>query len=360
MNKRILVAMSGGVDSSVAAARLHEAGHEVVGVTLHLWDYPDGDGDRHGRCCAPEDQYDARRVADALGFAHYTFDRRELFARAIVRPFVDAYVAGETPSPCAACNRAVKLAELFSLADRLGADLVATGHYARILRGPSGIPQLAMGVDRAKDQSYFLYASPSHWLERLVFPLGDSTKGEVRSEALQRRLPGANKGESQELCFVGNRPNAYADFVAERARDRIRPGPIVDETGEVIGSHDGVHRFTIGQRRGLGVATGHPTFVTAIDASSGTVHVGRPDSLLTSGAELTDVSLAEGVSLPVRAQVRIRYRHTGDAATIAQSPGQDAHLLFDAPVRAITRGQIAVFYEGERVLGGGVIARPRG
>jgi len=357
--QRVLVAMSGGVDSSVAAARLYEGGHEVVGVTLHLWDYPEPDGDGRGRCCAPEDQYDARRVADALGFAHYTFDRRELFARTIVQPFVDAYLAGETPSPCAACNRGVKLAELFSLADRLGADLVATGHYARILRSPSGIPHLAMGTDRAKDQSYFLYASPTHWLERLVFPLGDSTKGEVRAEALQRRLPGANKGESQELCFVGNRPNAYADFVAERARDRVRPGPIVDETGAVIGSHDGVHRFTIGQRRGLGVATGRPTFVTEIEASSGTVHVGGPDSLLTSGAELADVSLAEGVSLPVRAQVRVRYRHKGDAATIVPSRSHEARLLFDAPVRAITRGQIAVFYEGERVLGGGVITKPR-
>ena len=355
--QRILVAMSGGVDSSVAAARLQDAGHEVVGVTLHLWDYPEAD-DHHGRCCAPEDQYDARRVADALGFAHYTFDRRDLFARAIVQPFVDGYVAGETPSPCAACNRGVKLAELFSIAGRLGAELVATGHYARILRSQTGVPQLATGVDRAKDQSYFLYASPTQWLERLVFPLGDSTKQEVRAEALHRGLPGANKGESQELCFVGGRANAYADFVAERARDRIRPGPIVDEAGAVLGSHDGVHRFTIGQRRGLGVATGHPSFVTRIDASTGTVHVGGPDSLLARGAKVTALSLAEGVTLPVRAQVRVRYRHSGDAAMVLRSPGEDAHILFDAPVRAITRGQVAVFYEGERVLGGGVIAGP--
>ena len=350
--------MSGGVDSSVAAARLHDAGYEVVGVTLHLWDYPETD-DRHGRCCAPEDQYDARRVADALGFAHYTFDRRDLFARTIVQPFVDAYVAGETPSPCAACNRGVKLAELFSLADRLGAERVATGHYARILRSQAGIPQLAAGVDRAKDQSYFLYASPPQWLERLVFPLGDSTKREVRVEALERGLPGANKGESQELCFVGGGANAYADFVAERARDRIRPGPIVGESGEVIGAHGGVHRFTIGQRRGLGVATGRPSFVTRIDASTGTVHVGVAESLLARGAEVTSVSLAEGVTLPVRAQVRVRYRHSGDTATVFRSPGEGAQILFDTPVRAITRGQVAVFYEGERVLGGGVIAGPR-
>src|SRR5258708_4740591 len=177
MSERILVAMSGGVDSSAAAAGLVDAGYDVVGVTLHLWDYPEvglreeGRGG-HGRCCAPEDQYDARRVADALGFPHFTFDRRDLFARTVVEPFVDAYVAGETPSPCTACNRGVKLAELFALADRLAAKRVATGHYARVVRDPSGICRLAMGADRAKDQSYFLYASPPSWLDPLVFPLG--------------------------------------------------------------------------------------------------------------------------------------------------------------------------------------------
>src|SRR5271166_2040074 len=189
--QRVLVAMSGGVDSSVAAARLNET-HEVVGVTLHLWDYPDeGPLGGRGRCCAPEDQYDARRVADVLGFAHFTFDRRELFARAVVDPFIDAYLDGETPSPCTACNRGVKLAELFAIADRLGAAGVATGHYARVVRDESRTPRLAMGADRDKDQSYFLYATPRAWLERLLFPLGESTKSQVRAEAVARRLPGA-------------------------------------------------------------------------------------------------------------------------------------------------------------------------
>src|SRR5512140_887278 len=178
--ERIIVAMSGGVDSAVAAARLHDAGHEVVGVTLHLWDYPD-DGESHGRCCAPEDQYDARRTADALGFAHYTFDRRALFAREIVAPFVDAYLAGETPSPCTSCNKSVKLTELFAIADKLGATHVATGHYARTGRDDDGTPWLAEGRDDTKDQSYFLYATPRAQLERLVFPLGESTKAEVRA-----------------------------------------------------------------------------------------------------------------------------------------------------------------------------------
>lgn len=356
--ERILVAMSGGVDSSVAAARLHDAGYEVVGVTLHLWDYPDeGSARSHGRCCAPEDQYDARRTADALGFPHFTFDRRALFARTVIEPFVDAYLDGETPSPCTACNRGVKLAELFALAGRLGASLVATGHYARVVRTADGMARLAMAADRDKDQSYFLYASPRAWLDRLVFPLGESAKQTVRAEAVDRKLPGAGKGESQELCFVGPGPHAYGDFVAERAGDRVRPGVIVDEIGRTVGSHTGVHRFTVGQRKGLGVALGRPAYVARIDAECGVVHLAGEDALLSRQADLADVSLADGVVLPMRARVRVRYRHDGEAATVVPSHGGSARVLFDSPVRAVTRGQIAVLYEpdGDRVLGGGRI-----
>jgi tRNA-uridine 2-sulfurtransferase len=358
--QRVVVAMSGGVDSSVAAARLCDAGSDVVGVTLHLWDYPkEGAAGGHGRCCAPEDQHDARRVADAVGFPHYTFDRRELFARRVVDPFVDAYLSGETPSPCTACNRSVKLGELFAIADKLGAARVATGHYARIVRDGFGAPRLAMGADRAKDQSYFLYASPGAWLERLVFPLGESTKSEVRREAAVRALPGAGKGESQELCFAGSGPHAYADFVAARANGRARPGAIVDESGRTVGAHEGVHRFTIGQRRGLGVALGRPTFVARIDAASATVHLGGEDTLRFRSAELADVCLADGVALPLRASVKVRYRHEGDPGQIVASPSSEprtARVVFDTPVRAVTRGQVAVFYDGDRVLGGGRIA----
>ena len=354
----MLVAMSGGVDSSVAAARLHAAGYEVVGITLHLWDYPEPTGglaDR-GRCCAPEDQYDARRVADLLGFAHFTFDRRALFARAVVEPFVDAYLAGETPSPCSTCNRGVKLDELLALAHRLGATRVATGHYARIDREADGTPRLCMGADRAKDQSYFLYASPRAWLERLLFPLGQSTKAEVRAEAARRGLPGAEKGESQDLCFVGGGSRDYADFVSDRAAGRIRPGKIVDAEGRHVGSHDGLHRFTIGQRKGLGVALGKPAFVTRLDAQSATVHVGDESALFSSEAVLADLSLADGVALPARVRVRVRYKHEGDLAEVVASPAGGARVLFETPVRAVTRGQVAVFYDGERVLGGGRIA----
>src|SRR4051794_18454763 len=284
--------MSGGVDSAVAAARLVDEGHDVVGVTLHLWDYPEEGAGSHGRCCAPEDQYDARRTADALGIPHFTFDRRELFARTVVEPFVEAYLAGETPSPCTACNRGVKISELVALADRLGAARVATGHYARLGRTRSSVPYLREGADASKDQSYFLYATPREHLERLVFPLGDSRKPEVRAEAVRRAIPGATKGESQELCFVGAGAGAYARFVEERADGRVRPGAIVDADGRVVGAHGGVHRFTVGQRKGLGVALGRPVFVSRIDPQTASVHLGDGDALAARGAEIEDVVLA--------------------------------------------------------------------
>jgi tRNA-specific 2-thiouridylase len=364
--ERVVVAMSGGVDSAVAAARLHARGDvDVVGVTLHLWDYESDPGAKaHGRCCAPEDQYDARRTADALGFAHYTFDKRELFAKTVVEPFVEAYLNGETPSPCTACNRGVKLAELFAIADKLGARFVATGHYARIVKDESSpIPRLAAGLDATKDQSYFLYATPRAWLERLVFPLGESTKSEVRAEAVARDLPGATKGESQELCFVGAGAGAYARFVEERAKGRVRPGAIVDHDGRVVGQHAGVHRFTVGQRKGLGVALGEPVFVSQIDPESATVHLAPADAgaLVSHAAELDDVSLADGVDLPLPARVRIRYRHEGARAMVTRShdsASASARIAFDEPVRAVTKGQVAVLYDADdRVLGGGRIAR---
>ncbi len=359
---RVIVAMSGGVDSAVAAARLVDLGHEVVGVTLHLWDYPtEGQPGSHGRCCAPEDQYDARRTADLLGFPHYTFDRRELFRETVVAPFIDAYLAGETPSPCATCNRAVKLAELFGLADHLGASHVATGHYARVVRDAAGTAFLAEGRDPTKDQSYFLYAAGESQIERLLFPVGESLKVDVQAEATLRKLPGATKGESQELCFVGEGRAAYASFIEARATGRIRPGTLIDPEGHVAATHGGVHRFTVGQRKGLRLARGTPVYVTHIDAASGEVRLGRAEDLECSGAELDDVTMREGITLPRHARVRIRYRHVGARAELTRGPGgaSSAGLvaMFDEPVRAVTRGQIAVFYEGDRVLGGGRITR---
>lgn len=364
----MLCAMSGGVDSSVAAARLRDAGYDVVGITLHLWDYPD-DGGVKGRCCAPEDQHDARRVADALGIAHYTFDRRELFREHVVEPFVEAYLEGQTPSPCVACNRSVKMRELYALADRLKAAFVATGHYARVVReggkggeggegGEGGAARLHRGKDRHKDQSYFLHMLTEPELRRLLLPLGESTKDEVRAEAIARKLPGAHKGESQELCFVPS--GRYDSFVAERAEGRIRPGPIVDRDGRVVGAHGGVHAFTVGQRKGLGVALGRPAFVVGLDAQAATVRLGDEADLHAGGAEIVDAVWCDDVALPLAAEVRVRARHEAAPAVIERrrdpATGAEACVVrFATPVRAVSPGQMAVAYHGDRVLGGGVI-----
>jgi len=350
MSERVLIAMSGGVDSSVAAARLCAQGYDVVGVTLHLWDYPD-DGSVKSRCCAPEDVHDARRVADLLGIPHYAFDRRELFQREVVAPFVESYLEGETPSPCVRCNRGVKIRELFQLADRLSAARVATGHYARVRQNGASF-ELYRGRDHGKDQSYFLHMLGQAALSRLIFPLGDSDKPEIRAEALRLNLPGAQKGESQELCFVPT--GRYDAFVAERAPERVRPGPILDEQGQQLGEHDGVFRFTLGQRKNLGVALGQRAYVVGVDAETATVTLGSVDSLNFDSAELCEVALAADVSLPLRCEVQVRYRGRPTPAEVRRV-GEALHVFFDEPQRAVVKGQFAVFFQGDRVLGGGMI-----
>jgi tRNA-specific 2-thiouridylase len=350
LSNRILVAMSGGVDSSVAAARLLAEGHEVVGVTLHLWDYPD-DGSVRGRCCAPEDVHDARRVADKLGFAHYAFDRRELFRETVVDPFVSGYLEGTTPSPCVRCNRGVKIPELLRLAETLGASCVATGHYARIVeRG--GRRELHRARDASKDQSYFLHALGEATLARLLFPLGELDKATVRAEARRLALPGADKGESQELCFVPT--GHYATFVAKEAPGRLRPGPIVDDTGRPVGNHEGIHAFTVGQRKSLGVALGKRAYVVGIDPGTATVRLGVQEALLSRAALLEDTVLGADVMLPLRCQVSVRYRGKPRPARLT-SRGQALLVEFEEPAMAVVPGQFAVFYEGDRVLGGGAI-----
>jgi tRNA-uridine 2-sulfurtransferase len=344
--------MSGGVDSSVAAARLAAEGCDVVGVTLHLWDYPE-DASARSRCCAPEDVHDARRVADRLKIPHYAFDRRELFRREVVDPFVEGYLEGRTPSPCVRCNRGVKLKELFALADRLEASTVATGHYARIGRDSRG-PYLMRASDLSKDQSYFLHMAGRQVLERLRFPLGDTTKAEVRAQAEQLGLPGAGKGESQELCFVSS--GSYSAFVGEQAPGRTRPGPIVDAAGHVVGQHAGIHGFTLGQRRNLGVAVGERAYVVGIDPTSATVRLGSREQLGCRRAELDELALAPGISLPLRCEVAVRYRGRTTLAEVAAAGPGRATVTFVEDVTAVVPGQYAVFYDGERVLGGGVIS----
>lgn len=351
MSERVLIAMSGGVDSSVAAARLVHAGYEVVGVTLHLWDYPD-DGSVVGRCCAPEDIHDARRVADKLGIAHYTFDRRELFQRQVVAPFVDAYLEGTTPSPCVQCNRTVKIHELLELAIDLGAAYVATGHYAR-LDLSADPPQLLRAKDASKDQSYFLHMLGPAVLKRLLFPLGDLTKAEVRKQAVELGLSGAEKSESQELCFVPQ--GRYDKFVDQRAKGRLRPGKIVDETGRAVGEHTGIHRYTIGQRRNLGVSVGKRTYVVALDTKKSEVVLGSQDQLMSEGAQLDSAALAPDVQLPRRCSVAVRYRGRPAPARVERRGERGLRIQFDDPLQAVVPGQVAVLYDGDRVLGGGTI-----
>ena len=345
--------MSGGVDSSVAAARLLARGLDVVGVTLHLWDYPD-DGSVKSRCCAPEDIHDARRVADVLGFPHYAFDRRELFRSEVVEPFVDAYLSGETPSPCVRCNRGVKIKELMHLADRLDADRVATGHYARVVED-EGRCELHRARDAAKDQSYFLHMLAEDVLRKLVFPLGEATKAEVREEAQRLGLAGAGKGESQELCFVPS--GRYDAFVKERADGRLRPGPIIDGAGRVVGQHGGIHAFTVGQRRNLGVALGERAYVVGVDPESATVRLGRHEELLAQGAIVDDLSLCADLRLPAAVDVVVRYRGKPVACTLEALDGKSALLRFGSPIQAVVPGQFAVFYRGDRALGGGLIRK---
>ncbi len=346
---RILVAMSGGVDSSVAAALLHEAGHELVGVTLHLWD---ASGDQQvGRCCAPEDREDARRTCDHLGIPHYVLDEREAFRRDVVEPFLDDYRAGRTPIPCVECNRTVKLDHLVQLAPRFGCEAVATGHYARIEVGEGG-PRLLRGRDHDKDQSYFLFGLKPEILRQMVFPLGELTKDEARAEGRRLGVPNADKGESQELCFVPD--GDVAGFVASE-RGPGRRGAMVDEHGERVGGHEGIEAFTIGQRKGLGLGGGPARYVLRIVPDQDQVVVGPADAL--HGRELR----AERVrwigatpSEPFEGQVRIRYRHEPAAGRI-EATADGFRVRFAAPQRAITPGQAAVIYREDEVLGGGFI-----
>ena len=351
---RVVCAMSGGVDSSVAAALLQEAGHEVVGITLHLYDT--GLERRVGRCCAAADQQDARAVADRLGIPHYTLDYRARFEEAVVQDFVATYAAGETPTPCTHCNGVVKFGPLLEAAAGLGADALATGHYARIETGPDGRRRLRRGRDPAKDQSYFLFSLSRDALGRTLFPLGDRDKREVRALARARGLPTADKPESMEVCFVEG--GTVGDFVGARLPQAPPPGAVVDGEGRTLGAHQGVHRFTIGQRRGLPIlGGGGPHFVVSLDAATGTVVVGDEASLYRGGLKARDVQwVAPAPAGPLRCAVQIRHRGTAEPATVAPLQGGRAEVLFDRPVRAVAPGQAAVFYDGDEVLGGGWIA----
>jgi len=351
---RVIVAMSGGVDSSVAAARLLQFGHEVIGLTLKLWGAPDATSEPGGAGVSSP-VHDAARVAERLGVPHHVIDGRAEFEREIVAPFVAAYLAGLTPSPCVSCNRRIKLAALERLRCRLGADAVATGHYARVQRA-DGRARLFRALDRRRDQSYFLHALDVDALDRLLLPLGELTKSEVREQARRLGLPGAERPDSQELCFVPD--GRYVALVEQRGAERICPGPLVDESGREVGRHRGIHAFTIGQRRALGVALGTPCYVTRIDPVAGRVTLGPREHLLARGASLLDVVLADDVELPARCEVAVR--HGAKLVPCVAEPAAlgGVTLHFAQPVAAVVPGQYAVLYAGDRVLGGGRIQAP--
>lgn len=351
MGERVLVAMSGGVDSSVAAALLVEQGFDVVGVTMRLA--------RGGsRCCSPEDVEDARRVAVRLGIRFYVADFADAFRREVMEPFADAYLEGRTPIPCVGCNGRFKFRRLLERARALGADSVATGHYARLGTDPaSGARTLLQGRDAGKDQTYFLFDLGPEQLAHVRFPVGGLDKAEVRARARALGLPTAEKPESMEICFV---PDGDYAAAVERIRPGAAPGPgaIVDEAGRQIGRHQGVHHFTVGQRRGLDVALGQRVYVRALDAARNRVVVAPRTRLAARGARLTGASWVAGEApgAPIDARVRVRHRHPGAAARVAPGPEGEAVVRFAAPVEAVTPGQAAVFYDRDRVLGGGWIA----
>ena len=358
MTARVVVAMSGGVDSSVAGALLREAGYEVVGVAMRLAPEPAHSASRRATCCSHEDFEDARRVAERLDFPFYVVDLREDFAARVVGNFVSEYLAGRTPNPCVMCNREIKFDRLWQRARALGADFVATGHYARTDRDLNGRFHLLRARDTAKDQSYFLFSLTQAELARTLFPLGAITKAEVRARARQLGLGNADKPESQEICFVPD--GDYAGLV-ERAtsRDRIRPGRIVDHAGTTLGAHRGVHHFTIGQRRGLGFASSEPMYVREIQGDTGTVVVGRREELYSAGLLAKDVSLVDASRTAGRLEVEVktRYRQNSVPAVLALAAERRAEVRFLARGPAVTPGQACVFYRGEEVLGGGFIER---
>lgn len=358
---RVMVAMSGGVDSSLVAVLLHEQGHDVTGVTLHLWD-GDDDEMKESQCCSQDMVMGARRVCARLGVPYYVFNYQREFRRHVIQYFIDEYAHGLTPNPCLVCNRDIKFGILQERARALGFDYIATGHYARIVTeegGAGGAPRYALlrGTDTAKDQSYVLYMLGQAELARVLFPLGELTKDRVRALAHERGLVTANRPESQDICFVPD--NDYRQFLHAESPDIFEPGPIVDHEGRELGRHEGLPRYTVGQRRGLGLTTTEPMYVMALDTTRNALIVGPAELALRSDCVVEQVTFVspEPPDEPFCCQVQVRIHSAPVGARLEPWSDQRWRILFDEPQRAITPGQAAVFYAEDRVLGGGLIAR---
>ncbi|HEV7673910.1 MAG TPA: tRNA 2-thiouridine(34) synthase MnmA [Candidatus Angelobacter sp.] len=371
----IAVAMSGGVDSSTVAAMLRAEGHNVVGLTMQLWNQRRLAGHEgmpeqvQGRCCSIDDVYDARRVAEDLDIPYYVVNHEERFERDVVRPFIDEYISGRTPIPCSLCNNHLKFDQLLITARQIGADMLATGHYARCEFSPERNRWLLRrAADPAKDQTYFLFGLTQEQLSRTLFPLGHMNKPQVRELAREHHLALAEKPDSQEICFVPGGDykrfiDAYLNEQGEQLPDTS--GELVTTDGKVLGRHEGIHNFTVGQRKGLGVATGSPLYVININGAEGKVTVGGNDDLLSRtliAHKLNWISIDElhaagaNANTPMRVTAKIRHRHEPAPAVLENAPNGEVRVTFDQPQRAITPGQAVVFYDGDLVVGGGWIA----
>ena len=352
--KRIVVAMSGGVDSSCVAALLHDQGHEVIGMTMQLYDAGQNVPSREGSCCAGQDIYDAKRVAANLGINHYVLNYESRFNQAVIQDFADSYARGETPIPCVKCNQTVKFRDLLTQARTLGAEALATGHYVRREWGQDGW-QMHCGHDRRKDQSYFLYSTTREQLDNLWFPLGGMSKSETRALAEHHGLPNADKPDSQDICFVTEQ-GGYAKIVERYRADALRPGNIVDAHGQVLGQHQGVIFYTVGQRRGLGVGgQEQPLYVLAVDAQKAEVMVGPYEALAVSEVLLREVNWLLPAPESRNVQVKFRSRMQPIDATLIAEENTSGRVVFTQPQHGISAGQACVFYAQSRVLGGGVI-----
>lgn len=360
---KVVVGMSGGVDSSMAAALLQEEGYDVIGVTLQIWEATGPEVE--GGCCSNSAIDDARQVAFKLGIPHYVMNFRSYFEKNVVDYFTQSYLAGETPNPCLACNRYVKFGEMLRKARGLGADYIATGHYAQVLRDPESERFfLSKCADARKDQTYALYMLTQEQLAHTLFPLAEYTKDQVRKMALDRGLGVANKPDSQEICFVPN--DDYASFVQERSDGLIKPGNFVDLAGKILGTHQGIVHYTVGQRKGLGVTFGKPMFVVGMNPIRNEVVLGEDPDVYTETLWADDLNWISIPDLrdPLQVDAKIRYNSAGAPATIFPVGDETAYgvrVRFDKPQRAVTPGQAVVFYQGNLVVGGGkIISDPRG